>query len=303
MKDQILVLKDDFETPHKDLSFSAAVDFLPSLHKAKEKLRISTSPRTDLHDRYLSDEEELSPSLEDSAEESLEGNNRDCNDSLEEDNDDEMEYTAIFDCSAEIAVAVPIMAIGPPRLVDITNIAPMQKRKRASQVKEPFSSFRSSLSRLAPIADENDLPDEHQPIQDSHSTRAVEDATVISTAPGSWLPDQAAEGLDAEDHPSPNRLLAFTYNERDPYNLKPPRLRTSPPRKRVTRMQDHPPHSVRNSLAWKGFARSLSIAKRPDPQYARPQRAKKASFTARGAREVDPTLKLPPFPFENAASA
>ena len=301
MKEQLLLLGDEYTKPKKnlDLSTSTLEHFSP-LRGTKDRLRIDTYPRTALYDRYLSDEEEPSPSPEDSPNEEAEDNAV-----VTENIDDEIEYAAIFACKAEIAVAVPIMSVGRPKLVDITNIAPMQKRKRPTQHKQSYSTFLPTGTRLTPIANENDIPCELGSAKSVYSADSGEIKSMVFTAPESWLPEQPSqEEVEEDDFAAYSGVMsASTYEEHDPYNLEPPRLRSSPPRKRTMRRYNHPPSSMKHSSAWRGLTRSLSLAKKQESQNAQPRRTKKAKFLARGAQEIEPMMIIPPFPFETKASA
>ena len=300
MKQQTLLLGQGYIRPQKTMDLPT-LDFLPPVVSgAKDRLRINTYSRPDLYERYLSDEEEPSPSPEDSASEDEVEDEPYSADQV----DDEYEYGAVFDCRAEIAVAVPIMVVGRPRLVDITNIAPMQKRKRPSHFKSSYSTLLSSGSRLSPIADKINSSDEHDRADSLSSTNREENESFISTAPSSWLPEQDLQMQAGEDELDSrfDFVSPSTYFERDPYNLEPPRLRSSPPRKRAMRSYNHPPSSMKHSSAWRGLRRSLSIAKRPDSQDTQPQRARKAKCSARRAPHVEPMMVIPPFSFETTAS-
>ena len=299
MKEQVLLLGDEYIKPRNDLKLSSTFDFLPPDHDSKDKLRIDTYSTTELHDRYLSDEEEPSPSAEDSAsEDDVEEKT-----SARENIDNELGYAAVFECKADIAVAVPIVAIGRPKLVDITNIAPMQKRKRPSQTKQVHSTLISIGTRLAPVADENDQSNEQYPVKSSYSAHSEENSSILSTAPDSWLPEQESEGMvEEEDFSAYSGIVPpSTYNEHDPYNLEPPCLRSSPPRKCTIRKHNHPPSSMKNKSAWRDLTRSLSLAKKQEPQIFWPQRTKKVKFLVRAAQENEPTMVIPPLPFETKA--
>ncbi|KAI4125174.1 MAG: hypothetical protein LQ347_005466, partial [Umbilicaria vellea] len=142
-----------YENPQKEMDFPSAklADKLSRSH-----LRIDPYARADLHDRYLSSEEEASPSPDD---ERASGKQADSDENDAEDDGDENENengsqshkksrtssiqtcesdkeNAIIDLFAtstpSLAIAVPILAVGRPKLIDITNLAPMHKRKRSS---------------------------------------------------------------------------------------------------------------------------------------------------------------------------
>lgn len=151
-----------YENPQKEMDFPSAklADKL-----SRSNLRIDPYAKADLHDRYLSSEEEASPSPEDELGSSKQAHSDD--DDVEEDENeqdhsqshkksrtssiqtcDSDKENAIIDLFAtstpSLAIAVPILAVGRPKLIDITNLAPMHKRKRSTP--SYFSSISSSSS-------------------------------------------------------------------------------------------------------------------------------------------------------------
>ena len=300
MSEQVLLVGHEYENPPKGLDLLATPKHVALFPNSKSQLRIQTYSKTDLHDRYLSDEEEPSPSPGDSASEAG------CEaDTFPADQFDEgLDYATLFECEAEIAVAVPLMAVGRPILVDITNHAPLHKRKRVSYPKESYVVSPSTSNHRPIVNDENDSPgtrrltESTRPLEQKNATRKV------STAPVDWLQtDELQEQFEEEDLSARLTLWSpSTYVEHDPYNLEPPRLRSSPPRKRITRRHHYPPPSMKNSSTWRGLTRSLSMAKRQGSPYAPPRGTRTVEAMPKTSKEVEPMMIIPPFSFETQTS-
>ena len=105
----------------------------------RHKLRLATSSPI-LHQLYQSDEEQPSPSADDftdsNDETSKSGSASDASESGEEE-DDEMDFEDDFDTPralptliepSVLAVAVPMLAFGRPKVITISKLAPMAKR-------------------------------------------------------------------------------------------------------------------------------------------------------------------------------
>ena len=296
MTEQVLLVGHEYDNSPKGLDLLATPKHVALFPSSKGQLRIQTYSKTDLHDRYLSDEEEPSPSPDDSASEA----------GCEEDTyfadqfDEELDYATLFECEAEVAVAVPLMAVGRPILVDITDHAPLHKRKRVSYPKEVYAPSPSTITRWPIVNDENDPPDTRKRTESTHSLEKKNATRKLSTAPAEWLQtDELQEQFEEEDLSARLALWSpSTYVEHDPYNLEPPRLRSSPPRKRVTRRHNYPPPSMKNSSTWKGLTRSLSLAKRQGSPYAPPRGTRKVEAMPKTSKEVEPMMIIPPFSFE-----
>lgn len=242
MKEHLWVVDEDYEKPQKEMDFpSATLGKMPSMPKSRNTLRINTYSTQDLHDRYLSSEEEPSPSPDDgehSYEEQLQQKSAEIlvDDSL--DMPDE-------EFKAEIAVAVPILAFGRPKLIDITNLAPMHKRKRlakplhlhpvaknnnsgAIRTSAPATTSAAPAGPAAPasapstVMDENHSPptqDSPAPIVPALNTRQQlkRKESFSVPAPESWLPDDAlAEEADERDL-FPNNNIRSTAGYRHDY--------------------------------------------------------------------------------------
>ena len=282
------------------------------------ELRLETYPRLDLHERYMSSEEEASPSPDSDSVSQFGG--RECR-REEGSNGERPEGEGVGDdhrrasCDAEIpemstascleafqqevAVAVRILAIGRPKLVDIYKVAPMQKRKRVnpSATMEPRNVQKGFGARQT--LDANDVPD-----------RVSKTAQPL-TAPESWLPENEAALIEEDSDLLPGLHLQkpLSYNDYDPYSLNPPRLSPrnsySAPVKKPgsvarARKQTMTPAAMASTPGWRGIGRSLSF---PKPQPASPppprQVLKKPRMLPRGATERTSIPLIPPFVPQN----
>ena len=320
MGEHVWVVDDDYERPQKEMDFpSLPFGKGPSRKDSVNNLRISTYPKPDLHDRYMSSEEEPSPSPdsetgsqydddddEDAGVELKQGSNK----SFEQEIEEHMEAPA-EDFKAEIAVAVPIMAMGRPKLVDIAALAPMHKRKRSieksalSHTAAKNAAFRTASS----VPKESNRPGasklSNSTITEEHLPKHKGSMPVL--APASWLPeDNTAIAEEDEQYFLDLQIRKPpSYDDYDPYSLNPPRLSPrnsyNAPAKRpgsVTRARKQAtlPRRMDSSTGWKGFGRPLSLVKRQEaPQPAR-QVAKKPKMLPRGATERSETPLIPPFP-------
>ena len=309
MGEPLWAVSEDFERPQKETDFPpAALCRVPSRKESTNNLRINTYMKSDLPDRYLSSEEEPSPSPDsetyEEAEEELK--HKSCLTQVEEVG----ETSVVEEYKTEIAVAVPIF-VGRPKLVDITNLAPMHKRKRAATEKQMLlrSAVKKAASRISI------KPDENSPSVMQGATQNVtpEDElpkrkdSLNMPAPDSWLPDDATlvQEDEEEDHYFPDLELRkpLSYKDYDPYSLDPPRLspRNSysknmnrPGSVARARNKSSPPMAMNNG--WRGLTRSLSIAKRQALHRGDYQVAKKTKMIARAANERAETQLIPPFP-------
>ncbi|KAL6722128.1 hypothetical protein ACLMJK_001235 [Lecanora helva] len=296
MGEPLWAVEEDYERPHKEMDFPMTpLGKVPSRKESMNNLRINTYTPSDLHERYMESEEEPSPSP-DSDNESNDGKlmHKVPTAGVEE----AVEPTLLEDYKAEVATAVPIMAVGRPKLVDIMNIAPMQKRKRTEKTPMSRSAVKNVVSRIPATTSENSTlvaQDEHLPKR--------EDSLK---APESWLPEDDTVVHEEDDHYFPDLELRNppSYNDYDPYSLDPPRL--SP---RNSYNSGKKPGSVArarkssvspltpNNNGWKGLTRTLSIAKKQALHRTDQQVAKKPKMIARAADEREDPLILPAFPF------
>lgn len=322
VKEHLWVVEEGYEKPQKEMDFpSAKLGKMPSKFNIRNThtLRIDTYIKTDPQDRYLSSEEEPSPSpLDDDRHHDNELKSR-----AEICVDDDALDLSITEFKAEIAVAVPILAYGRPKLIDITNLAPMHKRKRSSVSKMPIPhpTIRTTAARTPPVQDENTpvkevievtiIPEKQAapPAQlkrrESHQLRRKE--SFPTSAPDSWFPEEEAEQPSfPEEEPEQPRVpdvehhSPLRYRDHDTISLRTPRL---------YRLQNfggrHRSGSVNGSLpalnasGFKSLSRSMSLIKRQSTQ-SQPEKqiVKKPKMVARGANERQEMPIIPPFPFE-----
>ena len=227
-KEHIWIVEEDFEKPQKEMDFPSA-----SLNgkMPRHDLRIHTYSKPDLHDRYMSSEEEPSPSPDSSDVESTHSEEAE---ELEHKSSSRilateapLDLSAIeFDGEIQTAVAVPIAAYGRPKLIDISSLAPMQKRKRA--IKPPVAPS-SVLNKTTTIRSIPTATDENKPFVANEAAELVVPAEKftavmatnkhlkegrlsrsqshlpVSSAPEFWLPEE-------EDEPTSD-------DERDRYSF------------------------------------------------------------------------------------
>ena len=266
-----LMAGEAFEAPRKEMDFtsSAPARQLKPRLKSRSNLRLST--QTSLHERYQSSEEEASPSPE-GYDSSTDGSSLSQSDKatrttsepidlgIEAASDSDEEFDALPTTLSEptMAITMSIFNAGRPKLISISALAPMQKRKRTAPTPVSISTVRltSSVSAATPTSPTSPSP----PRKRSNTVRAT------NAAPTTWLPKEVQKELEetmslseeeeAEDllhagesesvytghsrleslsrdqeeelyfpaEPSPTSPTPTTYAEYDPYSLDPPRL-------------------------------------------------------------------------------
>ena len=297
-----------YENPQKEMDFPSA-KLTEKL--SRSNLRIDPFAKPDLHDRYLSSEEEVSPSPEDdhsSQDEALKRKNSLTFSVQTRESDKEnaiIDLFAVTESKPELAIAVPIVAVGRPKLIDITNIAPMHKRKRSADSKPLHTAHRHNLARY-PTPEHVDV--ESFPAQEAdivvtpparRSSLLKRRESTRLLQPDTWLPDSPTDVYESEDHYFPDLDLRPTpsYKDYDPYSLDPPRLATSPHYKYGhTRVYSGSSPAI-SLMGWKGITRGLSLTKKINSM--QPQE-KKSRMIARGAASREQLPVIPAFPFEGA---
>ena len=259
MNDELWFMTAEYDGPQKALSFpSTPIGKTPARKDSLNNLRINPYPKADLPERYNSDEEEpsLSPDnsetasvYEDEDEEEGESEEEELkHKSAQRPVEEEDEIVVYEDYSAEVAVAVPIMIMGPPKLVDITNLAPMQRRRRTINHSTLQRSALKNAGALAtrspvPMAPSRSAPvvpsDENASISEVSTPTTVEHLPkrqdslpdLARSAPDSWLPEEndetILESVEEQDDlyfPALDVRPSPTYNDYDPYSLNPPSL-------------------------------------------------------------------------------
>ena len=308
MGDQLWVVDEAYERPEKETDLPMPIiGKVPSRKETQNHLRINTYSKADLHDRYMSSEEEPSPSPDSDAESNEEELKHKVAEKILEAS---TEPVTADEYEAETAIAVPILAIGSARLIDITNLAPMHKRKRTDKSVLSRSAVKNAALRMPTVTDEN------KPLVAPQATKSVPAEECLpkrkdslrSQAPDSWLPDDGVHIVQEEDeedeHYFPDLELrkAPTYNDYDPYSLSPPRLSprnsykaTSKKPGSVARARNNSNPPVTTNSGW--ITRSMSRAKKQTLYRADHQISKKPKMIARAANEREEPLMIPAFPF------
>ncbi|KAL8769424.1 MAG: hypothetical protein Q9209_004652 [Squamulea sp. 1 TL-2023] len=289
-QEHIWIIQDGFEKPQKEMDFPSA-----NLNSKmpRHELRISTYSKSDLHERYMSSEEEPSPSPDSSDAESTaseELKHKSSSRVLAANDDASSDYSSIeSDATTAIAVAMPIVAYGRPKLIDITNLAPMQKRKR--MIKQPVAP--STTMAKQTLARTISIPrlTESKPFVANEAAEVIvptEKAAVIaqkqaamaaskrlkeermqslsrnpSSAPESWLPEEGEENQinnDEREYHFPSDTEGGDYG---PYNLEPIQPSSSRPAHFPRKRNNSNPFTIVTPTSLgKGFTRTWSIAKK-----------------------------------------
>lgn len=309
MGDQLWALDEAYERPEKETDLpSATIGKMSSKKNTQNHLRIQTFSKADLHDRYMSSEEEPSPSP-DSDTESDEEELR--SQTSEKAVEAITEPVTADEYEAEIAIAVPILAMGKPKLVDIANLAPMHKRKRTDKSVLSRSAAKNVPLRMPTVTDENEpfVASEAIKVATPEECPPRRKDGLHSLAPDSWLPDDSVHIVQEEEedeHYFPDLELrkAPTYHDYDPYSLSPPRLsprnsynsaNKKPGSVARARNNSNPP--VTTNSGWKGLTRSMTLAKKQTLHRTDHQVSKKPKMIARAADEREGPLVIPAFPF------
>ncbi|KAL8908333.1 MAG: hypothetical protein Q9207_000861 [Kuettlingeria erythrocarpa] len=322
-QEQIWLVDEDFEKAQKEMDFpSASLTDKTSQHK----LRLNTYSKGDLHDRYMSSEEEPSPSPDSSDAESThseELKHKSSSRVLGEETC--LDLSALdSDPQTAIAVAMPIVAYGRPKLIDITSLAPMQKRKRA--IKQPVAPS-STLTKQQTLnrtktAEENQKPfianeavqmavplekaadiarkqvtvAASRRLKEEQQQQKKQQRTPVSSAPASWLPIEDDE--QHQVHTTDDERDSWFPSDRDPYYgpydlelIQPRQPQHSPMFQR--RRNNSNPFTIVNSATLgvgRGLTRTWSIAKKGVGQHASSSSAsssaRPSSSHSRGERPV-----------------
>ena len=310
--DQLWIVNEVYEGPDKETDLpSTATSGVISEKGAQRHLRINTYSKADLHYRYMSSEEEPSPSPDSDTEGNAAGFEYKLPQKMA---DTTTEQVTADNYEAEIAIAVPIIAMRP-KLVDITTLAPMHKRKRTERPTLSRSAVKNAAHRVAPISDgtQSFVADKTAEVATSEERLPTRKDSLRSLAPDPWLPNDGVhivhEEEEEDEHYFPDLELrkAPTYNDYDPYSLSPPRLsprnsynttNKKPGSVARARNNSNPPTTLNNG--WKGLTRSMSLAKRQALHRGDHQVSKKPKMIARAANEREETLVIPAFPFGTA---
>ena len=312
MGDRLWVVSEVHERLDKETDIpSTATGGLNSKKDTQKHLRINTYSNADLHYRYMSSEEEPSPSPDSDTE----GNQEEFKHTLPQKIvETTTEPVTDDDYEAKIAIAVPIIAMRP-KLVDITKLAPMYKRKRTEGLTLSRSAVKNAAHRVPPVRDGTQpfVAHEIAKVATPDDRVAKRKDSLRSLAPNSWLPDDGVhivhEEEEEDEHYFPDLELrkAPTYNDYDPYSLSPPRLSprnsyntTNKKPGSVARARNNSNPPITMNSGWKGLTRSMSLAKRQALHRGDHQVSKKPKMIARAANEREETLVIPAFPLGNS---
>ncbi|KAL9586645.1 MAG: hypothetical protein Q9212_000780 [Teloschistes hypoglaucus] len=299
-QDHFCIYQEDFERPQKEFDFPSA---RLSSKMPRNDLRINTYSKSDLPERYMSSEEEPSPSPDSSDAEST------CSEELKHKpstrvlaNEEAPIDLAAFeaDVTTEIAVAMPIVAHGRPKLIDISSLAPMQKRKRV--IKQPIApsskhTLVRTISNISSLTADNNpfaaneaaeviVPDDRAFIiaqkqaamaasrrlkeQQQQLLQQQQQASRhrVSSAPISWFPEE--EEYHTADEERDDSFSAAPNNSYDIYEPFPTIAEETTPRSSPSRLSTHSMVTTtrrRNNsnpfsptTLGKGMARTWSIA-------------------------------------------
>ena len=266
-----LLAEEVYEAPRKEMDFISSIPARQLKPRSKSRSNLRLSTQASLHERYQSSEEEASPSPEgyaSSTDESSVAQPIKCTSTTSEpadlgievpsDTEDELDTLPTTIGGPTVAVKMSILSAGRPKLISISALAPMQKRKRTALTPVSVSTVRlnNSVSAATPAS----------PTSPSPPRKRSTSVSVKNTALTTWLPKEVqkeleetmslseeeeaeellhagesdgmysshtgANGLHADDdeelhfpaEPSPTSPTPTTYAEYDPYSLEPPRL-------------------------------------------------------------------------------
>ncbi|KAI4128940.1 MAG: hypothetical protein LQ338_002492 [Usnochroma carphineum] len=307
-QEHVWLVQEDYEKPQKEMDFPPANLCNKMSHN---DLRLSTYSKGDLHDRYMSSEEEPSPSPDSSDAESTHSEELKHKSSSRVLADETPIDLSVLesDAKTEIAVAMPIVAYGRPKLIDITNLAPMQKRKRA--IKQPVAPSSTLNKHQTTIC--TAIPtktDENTPLVANQAAglvvpleKAAEIArkqaamvanrrlkerqasrTPVSSAPDSWLPEEEEHHNLTDNEREYHFPSGLSY---EPYTLEliQPRQPQHSAMAGRTRNNSNPFTVVNTATAGvgKGLTRTWSIAKKGvvhHGSYSLASSSSRASLTA-----------------------
>lgn len=293
-QEHIWVVHEEYEKPQKEMDFpSVNLSSKVSSHN----LRLNTYSKGDLHDRYMSSEEEPSPSPDSSDAESThseELKHKSSSRVLAE--EAPIDLSALqSDAQTAIAVAMPIVAYGRPKLIDITSLAPMQKRRRAikqpvapsstlnrqqtmirnasaisvktSDESKPFIANEAAevvipLEKAAEIARKQVAMATNKRLKEERAQQQLSRLTPVSSAPASWLPEEDEQQQRGHSDAEVGREYHFpSANESyEPYSFATQQLHHAG-RKR----SNNKPFTIVNTATagvGKGLTRTWGIAKK-----------------------------------------
>lgn len=263
--------------------------------RQKRPLRVDTYSRPDLHERYLSSEEEVSPSPHENfgtaarqeaatyVEADVEPNTIDIT-SLE------------ADVMIGIAIVVNLMNVGKPKVIDIPRLAPMHKRRSNDPTKIPLRHRQGSVTSCystrstTSIKTVNATTGPAQPTEPEETTIQPElDSPPLPPIHLPTLPEadlSIAHEASMLEFPGLDIRPTPSYRDYDPYLLDPPRL--YPPSQR-----SRPRTNSGSGFAWKGGLSRNSNGRVP----------MKTKKLVRRANDRSTLMHVPASPFPDEESA
>lgn len=183
-----------------------------------------------------------------------------------------------------LAVAIPILVLGRPKLVDITNLAPMHKRKRSAAKTAPLpalkkvatqTSQRTAEKKKLAFAEEGDVEPRMKP---NSPARLKRKEIFATTAPLSWFPTISPPAAGEEKSAKSEAYRSPTLVPSDNHVLSSDSPRPSKPSKLsrrhmsdtisplALRSPDTPktPNTPKSpgTPSWKGLSRSINMIRR-----------------------------------------
>ena len=316
-------MHDNFEATHQPNKSEVPAlhgDYTFSRKLSTNNLWIDTASEPDPHERYISSEEEPSPSPDSDSASQYKGDESASEersdhklDQLTDKENDEPTEMWVEDCQAEIAIAIPIMSIGRPKLIDISNIAPMHKRKRPGHDKTTLA--RTAMKNAASRPSERKIEDNQSKLSGKESDIGPEGQASNSGESGNRQESipQLLQGEvdtvaveDREYYTNTDLRNPPSYVDYDPYALHPPKLSPrnsySGPNKtpgsvaRARRQASRP--SLRRGPNSRGMGNQAIFSKRQEEASPTGQLRKKPKMLPRGASERSQMAQIPPFAAE-----
>ena len=320
--DHVQLTERDFRQLHKQTANPTEKGGKLSVYRKSRNNLFDIYTKSEIPDRYQSSEEESSPIQDDEAGTLFDTVNVDPT-NLDSDQDYTPEASMVYERHSDVtssiaatAVAVTFFAAGRPKLIDITSIAPIQKRKRSNNNpdlaphKPLISRYHSPVRRrsIPTVAevDENLSPKSTLAHGDHIPSLPKRKESLASF--GSKLSEETAVESEHQRHaPSLELRPTPSYLDYDPYLLSPPRLVSSPSasfhgRRRSRGSSGSSGSSMTTPTyirGWKGLTKTLGTARPPIQQAGK---GKRLGSLARGTNDRDGPSFIPPFPFEESGS-
>lgn len=277
----------DFPAPRKPA--------LPSRQRQKRLLRVDTYPRPDLHDRYLSSEEEVSPSPDESFDIAAQ---TESTPHVEADADADADTVDITSLEADvmigIAIVVNLMNAGKPKVIDIPRLAPKHRRRSNDSTRIPLRHRPGSVTSCYSTRSTASMKAVKPTTEPAEALGSIEATAELDSPP---LPPIDLPTLPEADLAIAHEasMLAFpgldirptpSYRGYDPYLLDPPRLYPPSQRSRLRTNSG-------SGFVWKGGLSRSAAGKVP----------MKTKKLVRRANERSTMMHVPTPTFQDGDSA